>query len=183
MGKTEEWMDGKLNLGLLFGTEFFDLKTAQSPKYQMGNLICSSRHGNILALLLFSSGRKPWREGVIEKEGKAEANEDHTAQHVAPVDQDGCDDWGDDDDDEGGGEDFTKCCRFDCEDPGLCGSISDDFWKLRYSLSQEFVRLRGIENLSSCRYLVCMNSLSRRHSQSWWKSSNLFLIHKHNEEN
>jgi len=25
-----------------------------------------------------------WREGVIEKEGKAEPNEDHAAQHVAP---------------------------------------------------------------------------------------------------
>ena len=34
------------------------------------------------------------------------------------------------------------------------------------------------ENLSSGRYLVCINSLSRRQSASWWKSSNLLLIKK-----
>ena len=38
--------------------------------------------------------RKPWRKGVIEKEGKAESNEDHTAQHVAPVHHDADDDDG-----------------------------------------------------------------------------------------
>ena len=41
-----------------------------------------------IALYEFS-GRKPWREGVIEKEGKTKPNEDHAAQHVAPVHRDG----------------------------------------------------------------------------------------------
>ena len=32
------------------------------------------------------------------------------------------------------------------------------------------------ENLSSGRYLLCMNSLSRRHSASWWNSNNLLMV-------
>ena len=39
-----------------------------------------------------------------------------------------------------------------------------------------FYIMDQIENLSSGRYLVCINSLSCRQSESWWKSSNLLLV-------
>ena len=49
-------------------------------------------------------------------------------------------------------------------------------WKKVFNVLKVVFVANAPENLSSRRYLLCMNSLSRRHSASWWNSNNLLTV-------
>ena len=49
-------------------------------------------------------------------------------------------------------------------------------WKKVFNVLKVVFVANAPENLSSGRYLLCMNSLSRRHSASWWNSNNLLTV-------
>ena len=91
---------------------------------------------------------------------------------------------------------LTRCCRFHCARSRGCGSIfygSCTSKNFHYHRSYSYVILHSFlekvfnvlmvvfvanatENLSSGRYLLFMNSLSRRHSASWWNSNNVLRV-------